>query len=277
MKSLEKVLWESYQQFPSLSKRDIQELLAYILKISKEDFFFSLDQEILPYQLENMQTLLKERLLGKPLAYILGYVDFYDCKIFVDSHVLIPRVETEILLDKVLAEVKSRPTQVVFDICCGSGCLGIGFKKQKKTASVYLSDISAQALEIARNNAKVNEVEVSCLLGDLLEPFKGLPKADLILCNPPYISDKEYLTLETSVKDFEPRLALTSGPTGYEIFERLAAEAYNYLNPRALVVLEIGSSQRQEVIHIFSKGPWKLLRSDQDYAQLDRFIFLEVE
>lgn len=277
MKTLKLVLCDAYNNYPSLCRRDIQEILAFVLKMKKEDLFLSFSVAIETSSLDLIEKLLKERVAGKPLAYLLGYVDFYGCRIAVDSSVLIPRVETEILLEKVLDKIKYRSVGTVFDICCGSGCLGIAFKKQRKDTKVYLSDLSEFALNVANENAKLNDVEVICLDGDLLDPFKGVPKADLVFCNPPYISDKEYFNLESSVKDFEPRMALTSGPSGLEFFKRLSVELPMHLNSKALVALEIGFSQKKSVIEIFSTPLWRHIYCEQDYAGLDRFIFLEVE
>lgn len=277
MKTLKTVLFDCYHKYSLIPKRDIQEIVAFVLKMRREHLFVSFDIDVDSSLIEEIGNVLRERSSGKPLAYLLGYVDFYGCKITVNPSVLIPRLETEILLDKVLHLTQGRLINAVFDICSGSGCLGIAFKKERQLSDVYLSDLSAKALLTAKKNAQLNEVKVNCLEGDLLEPFKEVPKADLVFCNPPYVSDKEYLSLESSVKDFEPRIALTSGPSGLEFFERLAKELPMYLNSKALVALEIGFTQKKNVIEIFSIHPWKNVRAEQDYSGLDRFIFLEIE
>lgn len=275
MSTLRQGLQHLYDRYPSVAKKDIQEIMAFTLHQKREELFLHLEQSLGVDSLHQIETLVQEREAHCPLAYLLGYVDFYDCKIFVNPHVIVPRVETEMLLDLVLKETRSRNIHVVFDVCTGSGCLGVAFKKRHGPCALYLSDISQPALDTARKNALENQVEATFLLGDLMQPFQD--KADLVLCNPPYIADSEFEGLEPSVKNFEPRGALTSGSSGLEIFQKLSDQLPAYMNSGALLAMEIGCTQKESVSQIFSKHPWKHFRCVQDYAGLDRFIFLELE
>ena len=128
-----------------------------------------------------------------------------------------------------------------WDICCGSGCLGIGLKKAHPHLDVTLSDLSAEALALAKKNADLNELSVNFLSGDLLAPFAG-KKADLVLCNPPYVTEEEYASLDPEVKNYEPKMALLGGLTFYQ---RLSQELPKYLNPGAKIFLEIGCTARK--------------------------------
>ena len=266
-----------YVNNQNVSQRDIQEIVAFVFNMDASSLYLKADTDITLEDLDKIKTYLADKATGKPLAYVLGFVEFYGCKICVDERVLIPRVETEILLDKVLKKIKGRFVSCVYDLCCGSGCLGIGLKKQKPECNVYLADVSKQALEVTQYNALANHVKVKCLLGDFLDAFYQVPKADLILCNPPYIAEEDFEGLEKSVKDFEPTLALTAKMRGLEFFKKLSCQLHHYVNPGALVALEIGFNQKEAVIEMFSTSVWKRIWYEQDYAGLDRFIFLEIE
>ncbi|MEI8300425.1 MAG: peptide chain release factor N(5)-glutamine methyltransferase [Chlamydiota bacterium] len=266
-----------YANNQNVTQRDVQEIVAFVFNVDRSNLYLKADMDIIPEDLDKIQSFLADKATGKPLAYVLGFVEFYGCKICVDERVLIPRVETEILLDKILNKIKGRFVSCVYDLCCGSGCLGIGLKKQKPECSVYLADISKQALEVAQYNALANHVEVNCVLGDFLDAFHQVPKADLIVCNPPYIAEEDFEGLEKSVKDFEPKLALTAKMKGLEFFKKLSCHLHRYVNAGALVALEIGFNQKESVIEMFSTSVWKRIWCEQDYAGLDRFIFLEIE
>ncbi|NGX50547.1 MAG: Release factor glutamine methyltransferase [Chlamydiae bacterium] len=163
--------------------------------------------------------------------------------------------------------------QILWDLCTGSGCLGLSMKKKCPDLEVTLSDLSEQALACAKGNAEANKLDVTLVHGDLLEPFVG-KKADLVLCNPPYVTQEEYETLEDEVRLFEPREALVGGVT---IYERLARELPAYLNPGAKVFLEIGATQAGALDEIFDQKCWKQKRCEKDWAGHDRFFFLEFQ
>ncbi len=221
-----------------------------------------------------MREWTKRRIKGEPLEYILGEVEFFDAKIAITPDVLIPRQETEILASKI-AEQISGPI-VLWDVCCGAGAIGVSLKKKFPMVTVFLSDISPKALEIVQQNALMNQVEVETLLGDLFAPFSG-KKADIIVCNPPYISEAEYASLDPSVRDFEPKGALIGGVDGLEFYRRLAAEAPAYINAGGKLILEIGHTQGEALIKIFSHSPWKKGILEKDWSGKDRFFFLEIQ
>jgi release factor glutamine methyltransferase len=229
-------------------------------------------------ELEAMRLLLKRVAKGEPIEYLIGELDFYHCLICVTKEVLIPRPETEILVDLACRSLKQTSCygKVAWDLCTGSGCIGIAVKKSCPDLKMALSDISKEALEVAASNAKKNAVDVEFLHGDLLEPFNGR-KADIIFCNPPYISAKEFLELDPSVKDFEPNIALIGGENGLVFYQRLKEELPRYLNSGAKIFFEIGASQGNAVLSLFSEKGWKNQRVEKDWAGHDRFFFLEFE
>jgi release factor glutamine methyltransferase len=258
------------------ARRDAEEIVAWNLRIKRIDLYLRFDYPLQEEELISTRAMLKRRAKGEPVEYILGEVEFFDCKLLVNSSVLIPRVETEILLSKICAQLKGLQGKKAWDLCTGSGCLGIGLKKRFPELEVSVSDISPKALEVAKQNAERNGTNINFLLGDLFVPFAGL-KADVIVCNPPYISKKEYESLDLSVKMHEPKEALIGGEEGVEFYRRLSNELPVFLNPKALVFLEIGWGQGKLVSACFVGGPWTIKALEKDWAGHDRFFFLEFE
>lgn len=231
-------------------RRTAEELLSHVLQLKKMDLYLQFDKPIVEKELNIIREMLKRCGKLEPVEYITGVVEFFKCKIQVDPRVLIPRPETEILVEMIS---KEKPSGILWDVCTGSGCIGIALKKAHPELSVTLSDISQDAIALAKENAKRNEVDVQVLQGDLLTPFKG-QKADWIICNPPYISELEYSALDPSVRDFEPKQALVGGPSGLEFYERLARELPHYLNANGNVYFEIGSGQGEAMKRLFPSG-----------------------
>lgn len=251
-------------------KRTAEELLAHFLQMKRIDLFMNYDRPLVESELEPFRAALKRRAKGEPVEYILQSCEFYKCQLKITPATLIPRPETEILLDQVCKWVGERKLTVL-DLCTGSGCLAIGLKKSCPQAEVYAVDLSEEALEVAKENAKINAVEVHFLKGDLTQPVQD-KKFDLVLCNPPYISAAEYAQLSREVKDFEPKMALVAGPTGYEFFERLAKELPPLLNPGAKIYFEMGYLQGATLLKLFSHAIWEKQVVEKDWAGHDRFF-----
>ena len=282
MRSLKEILDLSIQYLKEKnisSPRLVAEtLLSRMLNITRMDLYMRFECPVEEKELSCFRSYLKRAGIGEPVEYILSEIDFYGLKLFISSEVLIPRQETEILVDQAALILKKEDLQdkVLFDICSGSGCIGLSLKKKFPSLSVFLSDVSAEALALSQQSAKKHELEVFFMQGDLLNPFKE-KKADFLFCNPPYISMSEYEELSLSVKGYEPKIALVGGVTGLEFYERLAHDLPSYLNPRARVFLEIGYLQGQAVSEIFSNPCWVKKELKQDWAGKDRFFFLEIE
>lgn len=269
-----KMLLDSSQQ---ISKKELEEIISHVIKVERSEIYFRLNDSISQSQLKQISYIIKRRESCEPLPYILGTVDFYHCEFIVDSSVLIPRPETEILVDLVVQEIQrySEPLDVL-DLCCGSGCIGISLKKAAPQTNVYSSDVSSSGLQIAKKNALHNDVDIIFSKGDLLQPFVN-KKFDIIVCNPPYISIREYQKLDRSVKDFEPKKALVGGEDGLLFYQRLSNELPSSLKSGSQVFMEIGYNQGESVKQIFNQKHWKKATYKKDWSGNDRFFFLEYQ
>jgi release factor glutamine methyltransferase len=256
-------------------RRMADELLSTLLNLPRIELYMQFDRPMEVFELDRYRDYIKRAATGEPWQYIVGEVEFYHCKIAVSPKVLIPRPETEILVSKVVEQIPDQPL-TVWDLCCGSGCMGIALKKARPQWDIALSDISAEALAVARNNGERNGAAVQFFQGDLLQPFAGR-KADVVVCNPPYIAESEYAGLDQSVKGFEPKTALISGTTGFEFYARLAQELPRHLNPGAKVFFEVGTGMGSRVLDLFTDPCWVKKSAERDWAGHDRFIFLEFQ
>ena len=214
--------------------------------------------------------LAEKRLLHIPLQYVLGEAPFYRRMFLVDSRVLIPRPETELLCDWVLEETGRFPAARILDLCCGSGCIGITLKAELSDASVTLSDISRDALDVAAANAARLAPGVSFCRSDLLDAF-GPASFDLIVSNPPYISSSDCDSLQPEVMK-EPRLALDGGPDGCDLYRRIADGAKTVLVPGGRLMMEMGIGESGYLSGLLSRLGYRDIRVRKDYSGIDRMI-----
>ena len=254
------------------AKRDAEELLAAELGCKRIDLYLKYEYPLEERELAGFREKIKRRSSGEPLDYILGEKEFYGCILQLSPAALIPRPETEILMEMICKNAETAPPGTAWDICTGSGCLGLAFKKKFPEWEVALSDLSAAALELARKNAEKNSLQVALVHGDLLAPFHG-KRAHLLMANPPYISDAEFAVLDREVRAFEPEQALRGGPDGLIFYRRLSQEAPEHLHPGGLLCLEIGAAQGPAILEIFSHPAWQDPSVVKDWAGHDRFFF----
>lgn len=257
-------------------RRQAEELVGDVLGISRLQLYTEFDRPLVEAELDRCRKSLARRGKGEPWAYIRGDLEFHGCIIKVNPDVLIPRQETEILVDLIFKALAGEDLQgkTLWDICSGSGCIGIAIKKRFPALDVVLADNSEKALDVARENALLNEASVEFVQGDLLQPFHGR-KAHFVVSNPPYVSEPEYAGLDISVKNFEPKSALVAGKSGLEFYERFAKELERHLHPGAKAWFEIGHIQGGPVKALFDSPPWKHCRVEKDWAGHDRFLLLE--
>ena len=226
---------------------------------------------------EDLEEGLKKLDDGEPVQYIVGHVDFYGNHILVNNKVLIPRFETEQLIEKVskLVSAKFGNRKIrILDIGTGSGCIAITLKKLFKDAIVDAIDISEDALEVAKENAKLNEVDVNFIQSDLFDNIEN--KYDVIISNPPYISsDEEIMTV---VYKNEPHIALYASNRGLAIYEIIIRDVKDYLNSDFVIAFEIGETQGEEIKRYLDNSLNNIkVNIEKDYQKLDRFIIVENE
>lgn len=254
---------------------DAQVLLAHSLDVDRAFLFARPEHLLTDAQYGAFWSAVGSRAAGEPIAYITGAKGFYDVNLQVTPAVLIPRPETELLLEEALRLSNERPNLTVADIGTGSGALAVAFARQRQDARVCATEISRDALAIARGNAKRNGVKPTFLEGDLAEPLiQRRIKIDLLLANLPYIASDELASLEVS--RFEPRLALDGGMDGLAFIRRLLTQIPSVCREGAYVLLEIGADQGESVARLVEERLGSRCDILPDYAGLDRIARFRV-
>ena len=215
-----------------------------------------------------LEDLVARRLGGEPLQYIEGSAPFGPLDLVVDERVLVPRPETEGLYEIAVRMVRN--PEVIVDLCTGSGALALALKKAFPSAAVFATDISDDAIDVATVNKHRNDFDVYLGVGDLFDPLPAslLGEVDLLVANPPYVSEAEFASLPVDVKR-EPRVALVAGPTGLEVIHRIGATASRWLRPGGVLVCEIGEKQAVSAASSFVALPTVVRK---DLAGRDRYI-----
>jgi release factor glutamine methyltransferase len=273
----EQALSKSVLDSPRL---DAEILLTHALGITRAQLHAHPQSRLSPAELTSYRQLIERRTLHEPVAYIVGHKEFYGLDLFVDDRVLIPRPETELLVEKAIEMSKQRPVDIkqllVADIGTGSGAIAVSLAMHLPQAVVYATDASPEALEVAASNCRRHRVEdrVHPLQGHLLEP---LPEpVDLIAANLPYVSEVELAQLPPEMNLYEPREALNGGPDGLDHIRHLLAQAKGHLKPGGVVLLEIGATQGEAVVALTKRHfPAARVEIMQDYAGLDRVVMVE--
>jgi len=230
-------------------------LLACSLNASREGLYVHLQDQIKEKEQGRFEELIKRRIAGEPLQYILGHQEFWSIDLTVDPRVLIPRPETELLVEQallILSEKSLERTPSVLEIGTGSGAVAISLAKEVRNIFLVATDISRDALMVAKENAKAAGVigTIEFVNGSLFAPFylfREEERFDLILSNPPYVDHSEIQRLPREVRDYEPIIALDGGKDGMEIYRSLTRQAPFYLKKGGWLLLEVGQSQGEEV------------------------------
>ncbi len=265
---LSKMLEETKKKFSAagIDESDAEWLYSLVLGVKRSEL--SEDRTVKPSESKRIKQIEKERLTGRPLWYIIGDTEFYDCKIKVDERALIPRPETELLADIVVKSVEDGDK--VLDLCTGSGCIAVAVAKacNGRGVSVTASDLSDAAIMLARENANYNSVNISFAVGDMFENVHG--RFNIIVCNPPYIPTDEIALIQREVREFEPRVALDGGEDGLDFYRRLASDIKSYLAKDGMLILECGEGQTEAILQIFPKREYAMVL--KDLSGVDRFV-----
>lgn len=224
------------------------------------------------YYKGNLEEGINKLNKGIPVQYIVGNVDFYGYNINVDENVLIPRFETEELVDRTIKRLRGKENLDIVDLGTGSGCIAITLAKELK-ASVDAVDISKEALEVAKQNAKNNGIKINFYQGDMLSPLTK--KYDCIISNPPYISYNEEIM--DIVKNNEPSIALYADNNGLACYEKILSTCKEYLKENALIAFEIGYKQADDIKKIANKYLECEVIVEKDLQGKDRFVFIELK
>lgn len=254
-------------------------LLAHSMNLKREGLYLRFPQEIAKEEEENFKRLVLRRVSGEPLQYLLGYQEFWSIRFKVDSRVLIPRPETEHLVEEaisILSKNNFESSPLVLELGTGCGAIAIALARELKHLRIIATDLSKEAIEVAKENARDCGVihQIAFLVGDLFEFFSPFKRHfDLILSNPPYIRDSEIDRLAREIKDHEPLMALKGGDEGLDFYRRIISQAPRYLKKGGWLLLELGEGQAEKVSELFeSTGEFKKPILLKDLSGKERVI-----
>ena len=250
------------------AKNDAWLLLAMVCHIDHTFYYVHVDEELREEQAREYKSVIKKRAERVPLQYITGEQEFMGLTFHVNSNVLVPRQDTETLVEEALKIV--RPGMHILDMCTGSGCILISVLKHVRDVMGLGSDVSKQALAVAKENARLNDVQAMFEWGNLFEQIEE--RFDVIMSNPPYIPSAVIPTLQTEVAQFEPVNALDGGSDGLEFYRKIVAEASDYLNENGYLLFEIGHDQGKEVSDMMIHAGYREVRVVKDLAGNDRVV-----
>jgi release factor glutamine methyltransferase len=254
---------------------DAEVLLAHALGSTRMQLVIDAKRPLEPGELARFRELVKRRRAREPVAYLLGAREFYGRSFRVDKRVLVPRPDTETLVDVALARTEACSLSMrALDLCTGSGCVAITLSRQRPTASVHATDLSDDALAVARDNAfRLGAHTVSFTRGDLFDALApGCGPFDIIVANPPYIATAEMETLDRDVKDFEPRLALDGGSDGLALVKRIVEAAPAWLVAGGFLALEVGAGEAPDAARLFEARGFVSVSVTRDYGRIERVV-----
>lgn len=245
-------------------------MLAATLDMDRVGLYVNFERPLDPAELTDFREKVRRRASREPVQYILGETEFWSLQFQVNPAVLIPRADTEVLVEEALARLDEAAS--ILDVGTGSGAIAVALAHEKPQATVTALDRSESALEVARSNASLNEVEkrVDCVAGDLAAIPSG--PFDMIVSNPPYIPSRDWETLMPEVRDHEPRLALDGGDDGLTAYRHLAVQANKALVPGGWLLVEVGIGQAQDVSALFLAAGLTEIGQRDDYAGIARVV-----
>lgn len=262
-------------------RHSIEWLLAETLQVARLDLYLKFDRPLSPGELDAIRPLVKRRAAHEPLQYIVGHTDFMNANIRLTPDVLIPRIETEQLCEIILEkhDAETEPSSLeVLDIGTGSGCIPVAFKMERPDWKLHAMDISGEALEVARQNAEANDVQIDFIQGDILNWQQNdlYPKRefDIIVSNPPYVLPEEKEVLQKQVVDHEPSLALFCQDVE-QMYGTIIEFSEHHLKEDGRLYLEIHERHSENMLNLFSNSHWKTALQ-KDYQRKPRFILAQL-
>lgn len=255
-------------------------LLAEILKCKRLELYLSFDKPLAENEVQNYREAIRKRGLRIPLQYIVGNVEFYGLKLIVNENVLIPRPETELLVEKIINESVKSASLKILDIGVGSGNISLSILKNLPNTNVVAIDISVSALQVAKQNAELNSLQDRIELKhfDIMkDDLNSLGKFDLIVSNPPYVSVNDFESLEPELKVHEPRIALTDNSNGISFYKRIIEVSDQILDKHGKIYFELGMGQSMQVKNLFEQNGFNNILMTKDYSGIDRIISVVIK
>ena len=249
-----------------------KQIIKYVTGYTNAQILTKYTQPLTDFQQNNLTAIIKQRLIRYPLQYILRRWNFFGREFFVGPGVLIPRSDTETLIDVCLEAVKVKQNPRVIDLCAGTGCIGITIKGECEMADVTLVEKFDEALEYTIKNAAHNNLLVKIVQGDVLKTEGADGLYDLIVSNPPYINDNDMKTLQPEVA-FEPATALAGGSDGLEFYRHISKEYKKHLAGGGVMAFEVGINQADAVAHIMKENGFTDVQTRKDMGEIDRVVF----
>ena len=253
---------------------DAEVLLARALGTTRIQLVVDARRVLPAEELTRFREMVKRRRAHEPVAYILGEREFWGRVFRVDRRVLVPRPDTETLVEVALERTRHVSMSMrALDVCTGSGCVAVTLAKERPTSVVYATDASEDALAVARENAlRLGAYNVSLRAGDLYAAVDPALRFDVVTANPPYIARGEMATLMQDVRDFEPRLALEAGDDGLDVLRRVVADAPAHLVAGGVLAVEVGAGQAPAVAELLRGAGFDSIESRRDYARIERVV-----
>lgn len=252
-------------------------LLSHVLGLKRIELYTSFDKLVTKQQLDKLHDLVKRAGWHEPIVYLTGKTEFYSLELDITPDCMIPRPETELLVERAIEFLRGRKgKQFVCDLCTGSGCIAVAIAKNAPSARIIATDISASALAIAEKNVEKYNLKdkITLLCGDLFEPIipqLDVEKLDLIVCNPPYTTAAEFESLDRNIKAYEPRIALYAGEDGLDVHRRIIEKVDTFLKPDGALILEFGYRQGQAIRELLERaGCFAEITIEKDTGNNDR-------
>lgn len=262
------------EKISSTPRLDVETLLQKVLNVDRLYILLNLDKLLSSEEEKLFDKFINERLNNRPIAYIVENREFMGLDFYVKEGVLIPRPDTEVLVEEVIELCKNKGAINILDIGTGSGAITVSLAKYLANSKVTSIDISDIALEIGKKNAKNNGVDdrVTFVKSDLFANIEKNIKFDIIVSNPPYIKRKVIETLDKQVKDFEPYSALEGGIDGLDFYRAITTQAKNYMNKGGILAYEVGHDQSEDVSKLMEKNGYTNIYTKKDLQQIDRVV-----
>jgi release factor glutamine methyltransferase len=276
------ILNKAVEQFRSAGvdrpRTNAELLLEAVIDARKIDLYLDRERVLTPEQIERFNRYIQERMAGKPLQYIIGSTEFFGLEFKVNQNVLIPRPETETLVEIVIDNMKDVLQPKITDLGTGSGAIAIALAKNLKGCYIFATDISPEALQVAKDNAKKHQVDerIDFLCGDLFEPLRNKNLEGMIDCvvsNPPYVSPSQFANLPREVKDYEPIVALKTEEEGTLFHRKIIENSLGFLRQQGILALEVGLGQAHQVADLIrDRIEYEKIEIKKDLGGIERVV-----